>query len=121
MVHALSHFRRSFVGEGDGQDRIGLHPDVLNQMDDPVGNHAGLAAPGARQDQYRTMHGFGSFALLRIEFVEKIHSLLNSICCRRSVTLRTLAVFAEVVPGIDAALMSVVPLEMNRVLAYGIG
>src|SRR5437588_9445762 len=91
-------------------------------MDDPVGNHAGLAAPGARQDQYRAMHGFGSFAVLRIEFVEKIHShLLNSICCHRSVTLRTLAVFAEVVPGIDAALMSVVPFEMNRVLAYGSG
>ena len=64
------------------------------------------------------MHGLYSLALLRIEFVQKIHSyLLDFICCGWSMARRTLAMFAQVVPGIDAALVTVVPFEVNSVLS----
>ena len=79
MSNPLRHLRRCLVGEGDRQNRVGLHSDVLNQADDAVGNHPRFAAAGACQYQYWPIDGFYRLLLLRIEFVLKIHSFERNI------------------------------------------
>ena len=65
LVHALDHLAGGLVGEGDGEDGLRHHAQVLDQMGDAVGDDARLAAARAGQDQHRAVGGFDGFALLR--------------------------------------------------------
>src|SRR6185436_8288430 len=46
----------------------------------PMRDHAGLAAPGAGQDEQRTFRVGNGFSLLGIEALEKIHAERGSYC-----------------------------------------
>ena len=61
---AFLHFIRGFVGEGDGEDRLGGHFHVLDEVGDTRGEHARLAAPRPRQHEdgpLRLHHGSDLF------------------------------------------------------------
>ena len=68
---ALAHLGRRLVGEGDGQHLPGLHPTGGQQVGDPVGEHPGLARPGAGDDQQRAALVQHRLALLRVEPLEQ--------------------------------------------------
>src|SRR5215469_6024251 len=44
---------------------------MLDEIGDPVGNDARLAAARARQNEHRSIDSFNGLALLRIQLVEK--------------------------------------------------
>ena len=69
---AVAHLVGGFVGEGDGENRIGRRA-LIDQIGDAVGDDARFARAGSRQDQQRTFGSEDSFALLRVQIVEKIH------------------------------------------------
>ena len=48
---ALSHLGGGLVGEGDGQDLERRHTMLVDEMGDPVREHAGLAGAGSRDDE----------------------------------------------------------------------
>ena len=50
-LDALTHFRRSLVREGDGENLSGGCPPGCEQMGDAVRQHAGFARPGPGDDQ----------------------------------------------------------------------
>ena len=50
-LDALTHFRRSLVREGDGENLPGGCPPGCEQMGDAVRQHAGFARPGPGDDQ----------------------------------------------------------------------
>ena len=50
-LDALTHFRRSLVREGDGENLPGGCPTGCEQMGDAVRQHAGFARPGSGDDQ----------------------------------------------------------------------
>ena len=50
-LDALTHFRRSLVREGDGENLPGSCPTGCEQMGDAVRQHAGFARPGPGDDQ----------------------------------------------------------------------
>ena len=50
-LDALTHFRRSLVCEGDGENLPGGCPPGCEQMGDAVRQHAGFARPGPGDDQ----------------------------------------------------------------------
>jgi len=52
---------------GDGEDGIGRHAQVLDQMRDAVCDHARLATARAGKDQHRPVDGLHRLALLRIQ------------------------------------------------------
>ena len=70
-IHALGHFAGGFVGEGDGQNRVGRDILFLDEPGDAVCDHARLARSGAGQDQQRAVGGFDCGALFGIEMVEE--------------------------------------------------
>ncbi len=76
-VHALHHFRRGFIGECDGQNGIRLHAKILDQVRNAKRDHPRLAAARAGKDQHRALDSFHGLALLRVQFVEKVHDENN--------------------------------------------
>jgi hypothetical protein len=77
LIYALGHLRGSLVRERHRQHGISRNPSILNQMSYAVGNYPRFARTSARQDEHRPIHGLNGFALLGIEFGEKIHGLLQ--------------------------------------------
>ena len=63
----LAHLAGGLVGEGHGQDVPG--PDALDadEVGDPMGQDAGLAGPGAGQDEERALRRRDRAGLLRVE------------------------------------------------------
>ena len=51
--HPAAHLVRRLVGEGDGQNLEGRDVPLGDQPGDPVGEHPGLARPGAGDDEQR--------------------------------------------------------------------
>ena len=66
-MNADPHLLRGLVGEGHRQDLIGTDLFVFNQMSNPEGNDACLAAAGSRQDQQGSFDRFDGLQLFRIE------------------------------------------------------
>ena len=59
-VQAFAHFARGLVGEGDGKYAPGSHSALFDEVGDAVGDDAGLAGAGSRDDQQGsvcTQHG----------------------------------------------------------------
>ena len=71
LVDPLHHLGRRFVGKRNRQNRFRHSSQMLDQMGNAVGDDARLAAARTRQDQHRPLHGFDSFALLRIQLIEE--------------------------------------------------
>ena len=67
LLHALAHLSGGLVREGDGQDALGRDPAGTDQVGDPVGQDARLAAARPRQDQQRTLRGLDGSALLGVQ------------------------------------------------------
>jgi hypothetical protein len=61
------HLVCGFVGERHREDGFWPSLEIVDQVRNPVGNHAGLAAAGARKNQDRTFGRLNSFELLWIE------------------------------------------------------
>ena len=60
-LDTFTHFGGSLVGEGDGEDLAGGRAVGCKQVGDAVGEHAGLAGAGARDDEQGragVQHGF---------------------------------------------------------------
>ena len=60
-LNTLTHFGGSLVGEGDGENLAGGRAVGCEQVGDAVGEHAGLAGAGARDDEQGragVQHGF---------------------------------------------------------------
>ena len=75
-LNADPHLLRGLVGEGNRQDPVGPDLLVFNQMRNPIGNDACLAAPGSRQDQQGTFDRFDGPQLLGIElFFQSQHGI----------------------------------------------
>jgi hypothetical protein len=49
----LLHLLRGLVREGDREDLVGVDAALLDEVGDPVGEHAGLARSGAGHDEER--------------------------------------------------------------------
>ena len=62
LVDAPLHLAGSLVGEGDGEDRRGMHA-LHDQVGDPAGDDARLAAARPGQHQQRTFSVQDRFAL----------------------------------------------------------
>src|SRR6266567_893068 len=71
FLDALSHLRRSFVGEGDRKNGLRHRTNVFDQMRNPVGDNARLAAPRPSQNEHRPVGSLNSLTLLRIKLGEK--------------------------------------------------
>ena len=69
LRHALAHFLRRLVGEGDRRDVFRRHPPGSDQVRDLLGDDAGLAGARAGQHQHRSFGGIDGSALLRVEHV----------------------------------------------------
>ena len=68
---ALLHLARGLVGEGDGEDLPGRRAALGEQVGDAVGEHPGLARPGAGDDQQRPALVHDRGALLRVQTLEQ--------------------------------------------------
>ena len=66
-LDAAAHLAGGLVGEGDGQDLVGVGPAGLDQVRDPVGEDARLAAAGAGKDQQRPVGRGDRLQLRRVE------------------------------------------------------
>ena len=67
LLHALAHLSGGLVREGDGQDALGRDPAGADQMGDPVGEDARLAASRPCQHQQRALGGLDGPALLGVQ------------------------------------------------------
>jgi hypothetical protein len=74
-LDTLLHLAGSFVGKGDRQDVVRAHAQSANQVGDALGEDAGLAGAGTRQDEYGTRGGSDSLLLLWVESFEEVHRL----------------------------------------------
>ena len=70
--HPLLHLPRGLVGEGDRQDPEGRDAALGDQVRDPVGEDAGLARSGARDDEERTVGRGDRLVLDRVQAREQI-------------------------------------------------
>ena len=70
------HLFRRFVGEGDGEDAIGIRQTLADEVCDAMRDDAGLAGARARENQQRTVRLENGGLLFGIERGEKVHSLL---------------------------------------------
>ena len=70
-LDALLHLAGGLVGEGDGEDLVGLHVVRLDQVGDAVGEHARLAGAGAGEDQQRALEVRDGRALRLVEAGEQ--------------------------------------------------
>ena len=66
-VHPLAHFLGRLVGERDGQNLVGAHAAVADEVGDAMGDDARFARPGAGQNQYGTFSVLHRFPLRRVE------------------------------------------------------
>jgi len=66
FFYTLTHLRGGLVGKGHRQDGFGHRADSFNQVGDPVGDYARLAATCTGEDQHRAIGGYDGFALLRV-------------------------------------------------------
>ena len=66
-LRARLHLPRRLVGEGDGQDALRGHPLVEDEVGDPMGDDAGLAAPGAGEDEDGPLARQHRLPLLRVQ------------------------------------------------------
>ena len=64
---ALAHLGGGLVGERDGQDLPGPHALDADQVGDPMGQHARLAAARAGQDEQRPLRRGDGAGLLGVE------------------------------------------------------
>ncbi len=71
-LDALAHLARGLVREGDRKDLARLHIAVVEQVGDPVRQHARLARTGARDDEQRRSGVDDGLALLRVEPGEQL-------------------------------------------------
>ena len=71
----MLHLAGGFVGEGDRQDVVRAHTHGADQVGDALGEDAGLAGAGTRQDEHGTGAGGDRLLLLRVETFEEVHSL----------------------------------------------
>ncbi len=71
---ARAHLLRRLVGEGDGEDAIGLGDAAADEVGDAVRDDARLAGARAGEDQERAFRLEYSFVLFRIEAGEKIQA-----------------------------------------------
>src|SRR5208337_1572761 len=79
LPNPLFHLVGSFVGERHRQDVLGWDWPGFDQIGNPVGDDAGLAAAGSCQDQQRPFRLFYRSALLGIKLVEEVgHSEVES-------------------------------------------
>ena len=65
----MAHLVGGLVGERDGQDRRRRHA-LVDEVGDAVGEHPGLARPGAGDDQQRAAAVHDGVELIGIEQVE---------------------------------------------------
>jgi hypothetical protein len=65
----VAHLGGGLVGERDGHDLPGRHVEVLHDVGDAVREHAGLARPGAGEDEQRPLRAQDGFAL---RFVKRV-------------------------------------------------
>ena len=70
---AVAHLAGRLVGEGDGQDAVGVDAALGHQVGDAVGDDARLAAAGPRQDEEGPAFHLHRFPLGRIEGGEDVH------------------------------------------------
>ena len=70
--HALAHLGGGLVGEGDRQHLARLHPARGEQVGDALGQHAGLARPGAGDDEQRAALVQHGLALLGVQAREQL-------------------------------------------------
>ncbi len=56
FLDTRAHLLGGFVGEGDGEDVVGVHAQFANDVGDAMGEHARFAGAGARQNK----HGAGA-------------------------------------------------------------
>ena len=68
----FAQFRRGPVGEGDGEDPPRRHAVDPDEIGDPVGQDAGLARPGAGQDEQRALGRRDGASLLRVEGLDDL-------------------------------------------------
>ena len=74
-LDALAHFSGGLVRERHRENLVGLGVAVADEIRDPAGDDAGLARPGAREDQQRPLDVKHRGALFGVERCEKIHSV----------------------------------------------
>jgi hypothetical protein len=70
---ARAHLLRRLVGEGDGQQPIGLAQPLADQVSDAVGDDTRFPGPGAGQDQQRPGRMENGFLLFRVEGGKQVH------------------------------------------------
>ena len=71
-LHPLAHLLRGLVGEGDRQDLARPRAPAVDEVRDPVRQHAGLARAGAGEDQQRTLAVQDGLALGLVEPLQKV-------------------------------------------------
>ncbi len=67
VVEARFHLAGGFVGEGYGEDIVGVYAALGNEVSDAMGKHPRLAAARPGQDQHRPISRFYRLALGRVE------------------------------------------------------
>ena len=68
-LDALAHFLRGLVREGHRENLVGLRVAVADEVRDSAGDDAGLAGPGAGEDQQRPLDVKDRGALFGVESV----------------------------------------------------
>ena len=76
-LDALAHLAGRLVRERDRQDLAGLRLVGVDQEGDPVGEHARLAAAGAREDQQRPLAVRDGLPLGLVEPLEQLLEVLG--------------------------------------------
>ena len=66
-VHPLPHFLGGLVGERHGQDLVGAHLAVADEMGDAVRDNARFARTGTGQNEHRPLGVLHRFPLRRVE------------------------------------------------------
>ena len=66
VINSLAHLSRGLVGKSDRKNIPGVHAALIHKISDPVGDHPGLSAAGAGQDQDRSLSPFYGLRLLFI-------------------------------------------------------
>ena len=79
-LDARPHLLGGLVGEGDGEDAVGLGEPLADEVGDAMRDDARLARARAGEDQQRTFGLENGFLLFGIEAGEEIQA---SICSRR--------------------------------------
>ena len=94
-LEAVAHLGGGLVGEGDGEDAVGAHAEILDDVGDAVREHARLARTRAGEHEQRPLGGEHRLALLRVERIQidPGHAPSSS-----SVPLRSVAAHADKLP-----------------------